>query len=103
MLEPRIKFVRLDDDGFELNITVASDNLGLPEDHVSLNEIVKAAISKGFSRFVGVIEPDEEKLEWLFIFSLENDFNHDDMLVHNPIVKARINTLIVEELANLRK
>lgn len=80
----------IEDDGFEMNINVVVTTANLSLNEAILKELVELAVKKGFSRFVGVIEPYDSVLEWVFIFSKPDYFDNDDMLVANPIMKERI-------------
>ena len=84
---------KVNDDGYEMNIYVIPSETKVMSDTELLKEIVSHAVDNGYSRFVGATGLDEN-LEPCFIFSKEDYFDKDDMLVSDYMVKLEINQLI---------
>ncbi|WP_456276551.1 hypothetical protein [Bacillus sp. AK128] len=83
----------IEEQGPEINISVHTSSPDLLKDEALLEDVVELAYSKKMTRFVGAIEPSELKPNWVFIFSLVDYFDDDDMLVRHSEASIVINRI----------
>ena len=89
--DPYIKDIEADSSEMTIKAIYSQDDL--LEDTSFLTDVVREALYKGYSRFVGMTEPGEDK-EWTFFFSIEDYYDNDDALVRHFEASKKVERII---------